>query len=374
MIYEKIGVVIPTIRPELFKKWLEAWGPIFDKHSRISLYLCEDRPKKEIKFPKCLDTKFEIKHYCWKDVEKDLKKDAWIIPRKCDGFRSYGFLKAYQDNCEYILTLDDDCMPGKLSHRTEEENLDPIEQYMKGFKEEYHYTAFENTMYPIWGYHSSELFPRGYPFKDRKKKSPVVQYGMWLKNPDFDGITQLQEKVGEDHFYLGEISNVPRGMGVTGCIMNAMWRADYTPLMYQLLMGEVKGTKMPFDRWGDIWSGLLVKRSLDVMHLPVAINYKALVEHTRASLLANNLKQEASGYEINETLWDKLQNHSLCTKSGGNYAMTDTIFIYLQNLNIMCGEIGKTHPEYGELLFAAGKTWCRLIKDDFKKKLAEVYQ
>ncbi len=48
------------------------------------------------------------------------------------------------------------------------------------------------------------------------------------------------------------------------CSMNLAWRPEFTAAMYFLLMGP----DQPFDRFGDIWGGVLAKRVAD--HLGLA--------------------------------------------------------------------------------------------------------
>jgi len=70
------------------------------------------------------------------------------------------------------------------------------------------------------------------------------------------------------------------------------------PAMYFLLMGK----DWPFDRFGDIWAGLFVKKICD--HLGYGVKSgEPLVEHQRASNVWVNLRKELPGYEVNETLW-----------------------------------------------------------------------
>jgi hypothetical protein len=38
-------------------------------------------------------------------------QDAWIIPRRSDAVRNYGFILAAREKPDMIVTLDDDCYP-----------------------------------------------------------------------------------------------------------------------------------------------------------------------------------------------------------------------------------------------------------------------
>src|SRR5260221_10881687 len=108
---KKVIIVVPTIREESLQRFMYEWRDEFFAHKKFSVHLIivEDNPQKTFKIKKIKN----ITHYCWEDIEKDLKKDSWIIPRRSDCIRSYGYWKAYQYKPDMIVTLDDDCYPLK---------------------------------------------------------------------------------------------------------------------------------------------------------------------------------------------------------------------------------------------------------------------
>ena len=61
-----------------------------------------------------------------------------------------------------------------------------------------------------------------------------------------------------------------------------------------------------YNRFGDIWSGLFQKRTLDVCGQVMVVNGKASVIHRRASDPIANLERETPGVRLNETLWETL--------------------------------------------------------------------
>ena len=91
---EKIFIVIPTIRDLSF---LKEWKKQF---ANVRIIVCEDRPQKSIKIPKVGK---EIHHYSWQEIDDDLGKDSWTIPRKVSAIRNYGFLKAHQMGADIIM-------------------------------------------------------------------------------------------------------------------------------------------------------------------------------------------------------------------------------------------------------------------------------
>lgn len=83
--------------------------------------------------------------------------------------------------------------------------------------------------------------------------------------------------------------------------MNMAWRTRYAPLMWQLPLYESR-----FNRFGDIWAGLLAKRVLDHVGCAVVVNGRAAVAHERASDPVANLERETPGVRVNEGLWEAL--------------------------------------------------------------------
>ena len=120
--------------------------------------------------------------------------------------------------------------------------------------------------------------------------------------PDLDGITQLANPdlrlPPAQH-----VDVVPEGALFPFCIMNVAFRAEAAPLMYMLLMGQDQhGERWGFDRFDDIWGGLLVKRAAD--HLGWAVTSGApSIHHSRASDPHRNAELEAAGMDAHEDFW-----------------------------------------------------------------------
>jgi len=293
----KVGIVIPTYKKELWYKFVTAWNWESDKYY-LNLYIVEDNPKKSfLDLPKPLGSIY-INHYCWKDIDKDLKDKAWIISRKSSAIRSYGYYKAYQDGCEYVLTIDDDCYP-------EKEDYNKIEQLIfnhKAFAMDLHH-EYSNTynvgkqLFPT----SGNLWMRGSPIRYRKGRGALVSVGGWNNNPDLDAWTQLENQ--EPKLKVEpSVKNVPKYSGVTMCGMNVLFHRSVIPIAYFLLQGVAWGV----DRVDDIWAGLFIKKVLDVYDKPMAINGFASINHERASNAFVSLKKEGLTLLETELLWDRL--------------------------------------------------------------------
>ena len=99
--------------------------------------------------------------------------------------------------------------------------------------------------------------PRGVPYYNTERKLPcVLNHGLWTSVPDFDAPTQLLHAR-----YPRELSwtdrTIPVGTYFPMCGMNVAIRPQAIPAFYFLLMGR----GYDYDRFGDIWSGVILKRS-----------------------------------------------------------------------------------------------------------------
>lgn len=270
----KIAVIVPTIRPASFAAFIKAW----DGFSGLAnLYVMEDAERKIVEAPE------HANHFCWHDIEADLKDKAWIIPRQTDCVRSYGYYRAWLDGNDYFITLDDDCYPPQ--------SITPqvfVDAHIQNMTTEYVSDAWQDVLVGVK--------TRGYPYHNTtRKRIACISHGLWDNVVDMDAVTQLSSPQRYGEYCEGTIES---GKYFTMCGMNLAWSRRMAPAMYFLLMGGKHG----YDRWGDIWCGLIVKKIAD--HLNIGVySGQPHVWHDRASNVWSNLRKEASGLEYNETLW-----------------------------------------------------------------------
>ena len=100
----RVVLVVPTVRQECMRQFLEAWEPEFAGHE---LVVVEDNPERTFE----LRSSAVVSHYCWRDIDAALGEQAWIVPRRPDCVRSLGYYEAWRRQPDLIVTLDDDCMP-----------------------------------------------------------------------------------------------------------------------------------------------------------------------------------------------------------------------------------------------------------------------
>jgi hypothetical protein len=107
------------------------------------------------------------------------------------------------------------------------------------------------------------------------------------------------------------------------------------------------GQGQPYDRFEDIWGGIIAKRICDHLGWSIAIG-RPIVDHRRASNPFRNLVKEAAGIERNETLWEEVASIPLTADTAAGCM-------------VEVGEALAAHPEpYFRKLGEAIDAWARL--------------
>jgi Reversibly glycosylated polypeptide len=270
----KAVVVVPTAREASLTGFLEAWRA---ELSDATILVVEDGPERSFRA-----SGTNVQHLGWRDIDDQLGDAAWIIPRGSGCVRSFGIWLAHRMQPDMIVALDDDTRP------------DPAHP---GFLEA-HWARLQNASESAWVSSLASADPRGMPyFVTTREASVALNHGLWSGVPDFDAATQLVASRMEISAEWGD-QTIARGSYFPMCSMNIAWRPELTPAMYFLLMGP----EYPFDRFGDIWAGVLAKRVAD--HLGLAVNSGSPgILHERASNVFANLAKESRGLAVNETFW-----------------------------------------------------------------------
>ncbi|HKB33788.1 MAG TPA: hypothetical protein VKF16_07960 [Candidatus Dormibacteraeota bacterium] len=278
-------IVVPTIREQSILNFLERWASEFRGHRVI---VVEDNPEPTFDLPGW------VEHYSWRDVDVRLGDRAWIIPRRSDCVRSFGYYLAAQEPCDFVVTLDDDCYP--------EDAYSP--SYLALVRDALDLRWDDERW---WSTLEGPVPARGFPYELRRATVPaMIHHGLWSNVPDFDARTQLLMP----DFRLKPattVQRVPQGRFFPMCGMNLAFRPAMIPALYFLLMGRHRdGSQLPYDRFGDIWAGVFAKKVAD--HLGFAVSSGApSILHSRASNPEMNLQKETPGYPVNEVLWQKVE-------------------------------------------------------------------
>lgn len=316
-------IVVPTIREGSIRDFLSSWR---EELNSARILVIEDNPQRSFS----LGEYPNVEHYAWEDIDRDLGANSWIIPRRTDSIRSYGFIKAFEEGPDIIITLDDDCYPsGECSNFIKQ-----------------HWTRIQaGGQHQAWCPTGDGTITRGVPYFEYNRRWPcALNHGLWDAIPDYDAPTQLVES-RQNRTFMPLEQTIPTGLYFPMCGMNIAFRPEVAPALYFLLMGPDWG----YDRFGDIWAGVMVKKICD--HLGYSINSgMPRVEHRRASNVWDNLRKEAPGLRTNEEFWREV----------------DRIVLHGSDFGECYAEIAnrlKPTSEYWSKLKEAMLTWTNLFRD-----------
>jgi len=328
----KIAVVVPTIRADLFERvFLPAWKFLFRKHG-VYLFKVVDGETPYVDIYTSEQTsEFQDLHN-WKlkpyyfDNSRLTTTELEPIYNFTDACRNLGFYVAKREiDPDIYISLDDDVLPI--------EGTDPIQE---------HIDALNMSVQLDWVNTSTTHRMRGKPYN--LPEYPVwLSHGVWKGVPDLDAIQQLQYPDMKD-VDCPKIA-IPRGVYFPLCAMNFAFRKELLPWAYQAPMGRklAKDGLPVYDRFADIWSGLVMKYAIDLYNAAAVTGFSTIY-HSRASNVYTNLKKEAVGMEVNENIWQLIP------------------LLFERNLTSTCYEGGEPH-EYLKLYHKRLTQWQKLIED-----------
>jgi len=122
--------------------------------------------------------------------------------------------------------------------------------------------------------------------------------------------------------------------------MNLAFRAEALALMYLPLMGQ----NSPYDRFDDIWGGIIAKKVCDRLGWHIAIG-EPIVQHNRASNPFTNLVKEAAGIGRNETFWEEVDERELHCDTAGE-CMLELAEHFCESDDPHTVQLGKAIPRW----------------------------
>jgi hypothetical protein len=288
----KIALVMPTMRDA---KSLEKFIEIAPDNVDFIIISKEKMTKKYDRVTEFMDD--------------EVFKKSWIFNRITK--RNFGFLYAYKQNYDIILSLDDDCYP--LSNSFFEDHVKNLQSYD---------TNYFNTL-ELFSNIPENVFKkgaRGYPTKDPVKKYPVViNQGMWHGDLDLPAKTIFDLK-GDDGKVPQPISTdahlqrsyvIPNGKLTTVCVMNLSFQKEAVPIV-PVTYQDPDGVGI--SRYDDIWSGLFAKKILDTIDKRMTAGFPAISHNKAPRDIQNDILYEENGDFINSFLWKELLELKLESK------------------------------------------------------------
>ena len=250
----------------------------------------------------------------WYD-EHGISEYGHLVPAASHAQTSFGLLYLWAGEWEYGVFIDDDTAP--------HDDVDFFGTHMENlaFQGDIERVASDenwvNVLYQNVEEHG--LYPRGYPYAamdetvetDTASVDRVVaSQGLWTNVPDLDAVRilmdgdlqgQAQTRTTSEDFDGDFVA--AEGNYLTVCSMNLAFRREVVPAFYQLPMDD---NEWDVGRFDDIWSGLFLKRALDVLGGKI-YNGRPLCEHNKAPRSTfSDLTNEVHGLELNEHVWEEL--------------------------------------------------------------------
>ena len=272
----KIIAGIPSNRPELCKKAVEAWRATGQFHE---IWVMWDG-QKDLAYQVALAMELEGSGNTRIFVQDP---NLSCIPTGSGCCRSRLVLEAWKDpDVEWIVHLDDDVMPSRGNWQHE-------------LRTPRHWTARWQSVSLDFGFPT-----RGLPYSTaREERLPKLVHGIWCGIPDVDAINQLAWPGDPRPAFDPKSICMTYARYFTMSSMAVAIHRDLFPASYFLWMGK----DLPLNKFGDIWCGVILKRICD--HFGWLVTSGApVVYHERASNVWENLRQECKCIEENEHFWE----------------------------------------------------------------------
>jgi reversibly glycosylated polypeptide / UDP-arabinopyranose mutase len=305
-------LVMASNRAECLRIFADKWREVRDWDEWIVVW---DGPQSSVP-----DVPDAARVLSWDSIEQQFGDDHWIISRKTSGIRIAGYIEAARRGATVIATTDDDCYP----------TGDPFMQR--------HCDALFHA--EKWTATAFGMTARGMPYRNKGTVGPVhVNVGLWRNVGDYDAPRSLVLEADlKPYEPPTERRVIAAGQYAPISSMNTAFRVEALPLMYMPLMGQGQ----PYDRFEDIWSGILLKKVCDQLGWLVTAG-TPVVEHRRASDPFRNLVKEAAGIGRNETFWQDVDGVQFQCNSSGD-CMNELAAALASNEDPHTRQLGKAIP------------------------------
>jgi hypothetical protein len=239
----RIGIIVAWYNKTQKDEFVERWNLAEFHDDAIALYLIEDS-----------------------------KREGTAITK------NKGLIQAYQEGCDYFVTLDDDCFPFDLKFR------EFVYAHVAELKKEVALPLYEKVTEPK---------SRGTPYHAFcNKKKVAISMGFWEGTPDYDAYYEFS-RMGKPEF----IQTYFYRKYISLCGMNFAFTRKFAPLM---LMPSI-------EHYDDIWMGWLAQKYIYDMGYCVSTNGPKIF-HRRQSNCKHNLVVESQYLVENERLWQYIDD------------------------------------------------------------------
>jgi len=209
------------------------------------------------------------------------------IPYDNETRRNVGYLCALEDNCEILISIDDDNFPTGddfigCHARTGETWQGSVLREASGFHNICEYLEFVPPRH---------IFPRGFPFRLRGTRNHSqeltceshvqvgVAIGLWLSDPDIDATAWLNGKVVGTAYKGKPVQLLDQKTWTPINTQNTSVIRELIPAFLCIPMGwAVPGGRI--QRYGDIWGGYFLQALMERTEYHVGFGHP-VVEHRR---------------------------------------------------------------------------------------------
>lgn len=246
---------------------------------------------------------------------------AAIVPWNSDNRRNVGFLRALEEGCEILVSIDDDNFAIERSdfHAGHVHTGKTIDVEVIDSDAGWYNICEELRLAP-----QIDAVPRGYPYLKKgsahrcmgKKPLPAVaNAGLWLGDPDVDAATRLTCRLEATGARERQIGLQPGTWSPINTQNTSVARRAIPAYYYVRMLEDLPGAKL--DRYGDIWSGYFLTRCAEHLGECITVGLP-LVQHTRNQHdLMSDLRAEIWGMVATPHIVDALRDSAL---TGSNYS------------------------------------------------------
>ena len=333
----KAALVLTTIfDPKLLDDYLENFRA-FGHLEKVTVYVIPDRKTPQAAYDRCHElNKKGLKTICPTLEEQERYLEALggmkeVIPYNSDNRRNIGYLMAYESDADFVISIDDDnyCRDGEDAFGEHSIVTESANEY-RGVNSS---TGWFNVCQMLTFEPARTVYHRGFPYSQRHIPAETelisvngkihINAGLWLLDPDMDGITWLVGPVKAtslqtESFVLGDEAWSPVNTQNTGL------HRDVMPAYYFLPMGFPMAG-MAIDRYGDIFSGYFAEKC--ARHLGHLVRFGTpLADHRRN--VHNYLKDATNELGCVWVLEDLLPWLKELTLEGSDYSEAYTSLSY----------------------------------------------
>ena len=201
----------------------------------------------------------------------------------CGTARSYAFVRAVSHGADYVVSMDDDCLP--------------LPEYLEGGYKAAYMDAMTHTR---WDWLIPGIRTRGIPYETAGKIRSHFHVGLWRGLADLDSIALMS---GQRTVPLPAGSRIiPHGMLFPWSIGNSCFHKELLPATLLPNMGATS----PYLRYEDIWAGVILKMIADHMSYVCSVG-PPFVEHRSEIKAFGRLGKEVTAMAANEWFWKRIE-------------------------------------------------------------------